>query len=217
MSTPQQTSEYLEARRESCRLLNLNADDLTAHEAIRADLLTVLRLWLDSSQSTLIAGGSADPTKILAVADVLGRLVPEPEHKTRRVDPREHMWRIYKEMRDNGEIPPEGTLQAKINEQAAEIERLKSALAEALAVPTLASPLPDNVVPMPRATAGKQNPAAATPQPSPPPPAAASAPVLGDLVMVCDPSPEEPWKSFVEPDGSIRATPFDGGKYWGPV
>jgi hypothetical protein len=93
MSTQPQTEEYLAARRESCRLLGLNADDLTPHETIRADLLTVLRLWLDSSQSTLIAGGSADPTKILAVAEVLGRLVPEAEHKTRREDPREIMWR----------------------------------------------------------------------------------------------------------------------------
>jgi hypothetical protein len=42
----------------------LNADDLTPHETIRADLATVLRLWLDGSQSALLAGGNADPVKM---------------------------------------------------------------------------------------------------------------------------------------------------------
>ena len=69
MSTQPQTEEYLAARRESCRLLGLNADDLTPHEMIRADLATVLRLWLDGSQSALLAGGNADPVKLLSVVD----------------------------------------------------------------------------------------------------------------------------------------------------
>ena len=82
MSTQPQTEEYLAARRESCRLLGLNADDLTPHEMIRADLATVLRLWLDGSQSALLAGGSADPVKLLSVVEALTKLVPETEHKS---------------------------------------------------------------------------------------------------------------------------------------
>jgi hypothetical protein len=67
MSAPQ-AEEYLAARIESCRLLGLNPDDLTAHEAIRADIATVLRLWLDNSQSALLGGGTADAGKLLSVA-----------------------------------------------------------------------------------------------------------------------------------------------------
>jgi hypothetical protein len=142
MSTPQ-TEEYLEARRESCRLLGLNADDLTPHEMIRADLLTVLRLWLDGSQSALLSGGTADPTKILAVADVLGKLVPEPEHKSRREDPRAHMWRTYSEMRRRGELAEkiqEPRLREQIAALQAEIATLRAGGATA---PPAALPLPD--------------------------------------------------------------------------
>lgn len=80
---PSQQNDFLAARAESCRLLGLNPDDLSPHEMIRCDLLTVLRLWLDGSQSALLSGGTADPVKILALAEVLGKLVPEPEHRSR--------------------------------------------------------------------------------------------------------------------------------------
>jgi hypothetical protein len=142
MSTPQ-TEEYLEARRESCRLLGLNADDLTPHEMIRADLLTVLRLWLDGSQSALLSGGTADPVKILAVADVLGRLVPEPEHKSRGEDPRAYMWRTYLEARRRGELAEkfrEPGLREQIAALQAEIATLKAGGASAHPA---ALPLPD--------------------------------------------------------------------------
>jgi hypothetical protein len=124
MSTPpnQQSEEYLAARLESCRLLGLNPDDLTAHEAIRADLATVLRLWLDGSQSTLLAGGSADPVKLLSVVEALTKLVPEAEHKSRREDPREHMWRTYLEMRRRGELAnPTSTFEGR-GRRIAELE-----------------------------------------------------------------------------------------------
>src|SRR6266550_274911 len=102
MSTQPQTEEYLAARRESCRLLGLNADDLSPHEAIRADLLTVLRLWLDNSQTTLLGGGTADAGKLLSVAEALTKFIPEPESKNHRVDPRERMLKTYQEMRARG-------------------------------------------------------------------------------------------------------------------
>jgi hypothetical protein len=221
MSTQPQTEEYLEARRESCRLLGLNADDLTAHETIRADLLTVLRLWLDSSQSTLIAGGTADPTKILAVADVLGRLVPEAEHKTRREDPRQHMLRTYKQMRErgaqfglgyDGKVLENERLKAKI----AELEAALAARADLVAPETSSAraqpppPPAGNVVNLPRAGAGLQKSAAAPAaplNPAPPPPtdeereralAIANAPVPQHVRDTRPPN--EAWRNFVRID-----------------
>jgi hypothetical protein len=125
MSTQPQTEEYLAARRESCRLLGLNADDLTPHEMIRADLATVLRLWLDGSQSALLAGGNADPVKLLSVVEALTKLVPETEHKSRGEDPRACMWRTYSEMRRRGALHGEGLDGLKL-----ENERLKAKIAE---------------------------------------------------------------------------------------
>jgi hypothetical protein len=147
MSTPQ-TEEYLAARIESCRLLGLNPDDLTAHEAIRADLATVLRLWLDGSQSTLLAGGSADPVKLLSVVEALTKLVPEAEHKSRREDPRDYMWRTYKQMRDRSAAFGQGydglkleneKLRAELVAKDARIAELEAALAGSV-------PLPPNAV-----------------------------------------------------------------------
>jgi hypothetical protein len=217
MSTQPQTEEYLAARRESCRLLGLNADDLTPHEMIRADLATVLRLWLDGSQSALLAGGSADPVKLLSVVEALTKLVPETEHKSRGEDPRKIMWQTYLGMRRRGELAdPMSTFEGA----RAEVERLRARVAEleagvAMPVegapPAPAAPAPGgNVVPMSRP------PSSAPPKPVPPSPAAASA-VLGDLVAVVDPSPQEPWREFIAPDGSISPTPVGGKKWWGPV
>src|SRR5580692_5564713 len=139
MSTQPQTEEYLAARRESCRLLGLNADDLTPHEMIRADLATVLRLWLDGSQSALLAGGNADPVKLLSVVEALTKLVPETEHKS-RVDHRQIMWETYLGMRRRGEIAgPEYSRDAalkRIAELEAEIAELKAGAPDLVATET---------------------------------------------------------------------------------
>jgi hypothetical protein len=190
MST--QPEEYLAARRESCRLLNLNADDLTAHETIRADLLTVLRLWLDGSQSALLSGGSADPTKILAVADVLGRLVPEPEHR-RRPDPREVLWQVIKERRDrlaageqgyDGLVRKVDRLQAELAAKDAELAALRAGAPPApveVAPPAPAAPAPDNVVRLSRPATERTT---SVVSPSSPPPQYELVPA------------DEPWRQF---------------------
>jgi hypothetical protein len=197
MSTPQ-SDEYLAARRESCKLLGLNPDDLTAHEAIRADLATVLRLWLDGSQSTLLAGGSADPVKLLSVVEALTKLVPEREQRSRGEDPRQYMWRTYLEMRRRGEI---GNAQLEARESdrlRARVAELESRLGGAPPAQS-ASPAPSNVVPLK--------------------PAASVAPeeeyeevVVTEAVL----GEPEPWRAYVGgPDNSIISTP--GRKDWGPV
>jgi hypothetical protein len=194
MSTPpSQQNDFLAARAESCRLLGLNPDDLSPHEMIRCDLLTVLRLWLDGSQSALLSGGTADPTKILAVADVLGKLVPEPEHRSRGEDPREYMWRTYKQMRDRGALHGEG-----YDGKVLENERLKAKIAEleaALAEPPLVAPppAPPNLVRL-------SPPASAAPAP-----AAPARPFVNGLSDIPQSvrdtrPPNEPWRAFTRID-----------------
>jgi hypothetical protein len=231
MSTPpnQQSEEYLAARLESCRLLGLDPDDLSPHEAIRADLATVLRLWLDGSQSTLLAGGSADPVKLLSVVEALTKLVPEAEHKSGREDPREHMWRTYLEMRRRGELgdrAAEPSLRAQIDQLRAENERLRAVLGSG-STAAIMPPTCDIVPPGERAECnpgmrpGPDDPrppvvieAKAVRTPPPPAPQPQAAPTY-------DYNTNSEWKDYVNSDGSIRSTPRGvgsfSGKDWGPV
>ena len=232
MSTQPQTEEYLAARRESCRLLGLNADDLTPHEMIRADLATVLRLWLDGSQSALLAGGNADPVKLLSVVEALTKLVPETEHKSRGESPQRYMLRTYLEMRRRGDLAGDENnfdfQRRRRFELEAEVERLRAEIAALKAgaensAPDVSAPgasggtnvtpggnvvklLPRGDNPGPPATAPdgavSPSPPAAPPKPAPQPQAAL-------------------WKDYVNSDGSIRSTPRGvgsfSGKDWGPV
>jgi hypothetical protein len=187
MSTQPQTEEYLAARRESCKLLGLNADNLTPHEMIRADLATVLRLWLDGSQSALLAGGNADPVKLLSVVEALTKLVPETEHKSRGADPRAHMWAVYSEMRRRGADVGQGYdgLKLTVERLQAENEQLKAQLAERAAA-SVPPPAGDNVVPLRQSCASTGA--------SPPPPKPAPAAPTG---LLTDGGGDEPWRPFV--------------------
>jgi hypothetical protein len=173
---------------------------------IRCDLLTVLRLWLDGSQSALLSGGTADPVKILAVAEVLGKLVPEPEHRSRGESPQEHMWRTYKQMRDRGALHGEGLDGLKL-----ENERLRAKIAEleAAAAPAPGEPFDDIPVVVERMPAPAGN---VVPM-SRPPAASAPAPAAPQY----DYNKEQGWKDYIEPTGEIRSTPRGPGRYWGPV
>ena len=203
---------YAKARSEIIALFGWNADSLSPDQTLRVDCAVALRLALDDLQGRIVRGESADVSRMLTASEALARLLPPTVLATppaeQHGDPRQVMWEIYKTMRERGElslreIPDEGLMQAKINEQAAEIERLKAQLAGGLApvpsdapmlVESVPAPAGGNVVPLPR----------------PNPPAASAAPQY-------DYNANQDWKNFVDPDGSIRPTPRGRGHYWGPV
>jgi hypothetical protein len=224
------SEEYLQARAESCKLLGLDPDDLTPFEAIRCDVLTCLRLWLDSGQGQLLAGGNVDPTKLLAVSEALTKFVPaESEHQSRREDPRQHMWRTYLEMRRRGELgdrAAEPSLRAQIDQLRAENERLRAVLGSG-STAAITPPTCDIVPPGERAECdpgmrpGPDDPrppvvieAKAVRTPPPPAPQPQAAPTY-------DYNTNSEWKDYVNSDGSIRSTPRGvgsfSGKDWGPV
>jgi hypothetical protein len=153
---------YAKARSEIIALFGWNADSLSPDQTLRVDCAVALRLALDDLQGRIVRGESADVSRMLTASEALARLLPPTVLATppaeQHGDPRQVMWEIYKTMRERGElslreIPDEGLMQAKINEQAAEIERLKAQLAGGLAparpdVPTVVERA--NVVPLPR-------------------------------------------------------------------
>jgi hypothetical protein len=220
-----------QARREAATLLGVDVEHLSAADGLRVDMISALRLVIDSEQATVLAGGSADLGKLNVAVQSLIALLPGhalPEPASNRIDPREIMLRTYKQMRERGAQFGLGYDGLKLTGERlrAELASKDPRIAELEAQLTGSVPLPPNAVklrndnPSQVATKNQNAPKGAIRNPSAPassPPAAASAPVLGDLVMVVDPSPDGTWRDFIEPDGSIRATPFGGGKYWGPV
>ncbi len=140
MTAPQQTEEYLAARLESCKLLGLNPDDLSPQEAIRADIVTVLRLSLDNSQGQLLAGGNADPTKVLAVAETLSRLIPEQKRaRDEKAEKEWHdqVWDFCQTQRAIGRADAEHEvyqLHLEIERKTAEIAELRAELTNLRAV-----------------------------------------------------------------------------------
>jgi hypothetical protein len=188
-----------QARREAAILLGVDIEHLSAADSLRVDMISALRLVIDHEQATVLDGGGADLGKLNVAVQSLIALLPGrelPEPASSRPDPREIMLRTYRQMRERGQIPPEGTLQAKINEQAAEIAALKAQLAGLPDVPTLVETVPApagaNVVPLPKPPSA---PAAA------PAARATAAPPQYDYNKNSD------WKNYVNSDGSIRSTP----------
>jgi hypothetical protein len=127
---------FAKARAEIIALFGWNADSLSPDQTLRIDCAVALRLALDDLQGRIVRGESADVSRMLTASEALARLLPPTVLATppaeQHGDPRQAMWEIYKTMRERGEIglkalaPDEGPLQTKINEQAAEIERLKA-------------------------------------------------------------------------------------------
>jgi hypothetical protein len=132
---------YAKARSEIIALFGWGTDSLTPDQSLRVDCACALRLALDDLQGRIVRGESADVARMLTASEALARLLPPTVLATPpsepRADPRQVMWEIYSTMRERGEIdlkaiPDEG-LQAKIDEQAAEIDRLKAQLVGGLA------------------------------------------------------------------------------------
>jgi hypothetical protein len=148
-------NDRAQARREAAILLGVDIEHLSAADGLRVDMISALRLVIDSEQASVLNGDQADLGKLNVAVQSLIALLPGrelPEPAANRPDPRQHMWKTYLDARRRGQIPEEGLTQAKINEQAAEIERLKAQLAGKTSEPDVpAEPEPDDADDMPEA------------------------------------------------------------------
>jgi hypothetical protein len=143
------TNDVLKARVEAAELLGFGDDPqrLCIADRLRVDLVVSLRAAIDHASASLIDGNSTDLLRLITATESLIKLLPERQlaaPESQRADPRQVMWQIYKQMRERGEIDlkaDEGLLQAKIDEQAAEIGRLKAQLAGELAPALLDVPM----------------------------------------------------------------------------
>jgi hypothetical protein len=127
------SSHYAKARSEIIALFGWSADGLTADQVLRIDCATALRLALDDLQGRIVRGESVDVARMLTASEALSRLLPPSAlavpPSEQHGDPRVKMFEIYMQMRERGEVPPEGWHQHRIKELEAENEALKARLA----------------------------------------------------------------------------------------
>jgi hypothetical protein len=130
---------YQKARTDVATTLGYDLDALSPEQSTRVDVATALRVLLDTQSGRLVRGESLDARELLMASEALSRLLPplrEPPSEPRE-DPRQVLWRIYSEMRERGEVPPEGGHQHRINGLEAEVAALKTQLAGAGLEPAL--------------------------------------------------------------------------------
>ena len=208
--TEPRNDDRAQARREAATLLGVDIEHLTAADSLRVDMVSALRLVIDSEQASILSGGSADLGKLNVAVQSLIALLPNrelPESAASRADPRAHMWAVYSEMRRRGADVGQGYDGAL--KRIAALEAEIAALKAGVPAPgeSTAPPLPDNVVKL-STRVDNPSPPAAPPKPAPQPQAAPTS----------DYNTDQSWRSHVLPDGTIIPTPFGGGsKYWGPV
>jgi hypothetical protein len=136
----QRSDDRSQARSEAAVLLGVDIDHLSAADSLRVDMVSALRLVIDSEQASVLSGSSADLGKLnVAVQSLIallpGRELPAPESD--HPDPRVKMWEIYRTMRERGEVPPEGWHQHRINRLELENARLRAQLVAGGLIPTL--------------------------------------------------------------------------------
>ena len=127
--TEPRSDDRTQARREAATLLGVDIDHLSAADGLRVDMVSALRLVIDSEQASILSGGSADLGKLNVAVQSLIALLPNrelPESAASRADPRAAMWAVYSEMRRRGELAePTSTYEG----MKAEVERLRGEVA----------------------------------------------------------------------------------------
>jgi hypothetical protein len=132
--TEPRNDDRAQARREAATLLGVDVDHLSAADGLRVDMISALRLVIDSEQAAVLAGGSADLGKLNVAVQSLIALLPGrelPEPASSRPDPRKIMFDTYMAMRRRGELgdrAAEPSLRAQIDQLRAENESLRAVL-----------------------------------------------------------------------------------------
>jgi hypothetical protein len=130
--TEPRSDDRSQARQEAAILLGVDIEHLSAADGLRIDMISALRLVIDHEQAAVLDGAAADLGKLnVAVASLIA-LLPNrelPKAASSREDPRKALFDLIMQQRERDGIPDEGTTQATINAQAAEIAQLRAQLA----------------------------------------------------------------------------------------
>src|ERR1700732_2014291 len=125
----------------SALLLRLDPQNLSPSDALRCDLISTLRLSIDSAQADALEGRAADLGRLIVATESLVKLLPSdpPKPESQRDDPRVVLWNIIKEGRDRAALGFEG-YDGKVKQVEAlqgEVAALKAQLMGAGLAPAL--------------------------------------------------------------------------------
>jgi hypothetical protein len=204
--TEPRSDDRSQARREAAILLGVDIEHLSAADSLRVDMVSALRLVIDSEQASILSGGSADLGKLNVAVQSLIALLPNrelPESAASRIDPRQVMLEMYMGMRRRGELAGDENsfdfqrrrrleLEAEVAALNGEIEQLKAQLAGSVPLPPSAVKLRNN----------NPSPPAAAPAAPPLPPAKPFVNGLSDIPQSVRDTrpPNEAWRNFVRID-----------------
>jgi hypothetical protein len=195
--TEPRSDDRAQARREAAALLGVDIEHLSPADNLRVDMVSALRLVIDSEQASILSGGSADLGKLNVAVQSLIALLPGSkldEPASSRPDPRKVMLETYLGMRRRGELAasylsPQQRLEvarAKVAEIEAEIAAITPSEADITPPGEIGEcyagirPGPDDPP--------KRRPVVIEGKPVPPAPATGG--LLTDNV-------DEPWRGFV--------------------
>jgi hypothetical protein len=181
-----------QARREAATLLGVDPENLSAADGLRVDMISALRLVIDSEQAAVLSGNQADLGKLnVAVQSLIALLpnskLPEPAPVDGGPsDPRQIMFENYKRQRERAAQFGQGydglkltveRLQSELANKDARIAELEATLAGSV-------PLPPNAVKL------------RNDNPSPPAAPSKSAPQPQATGLLTD-DEDQPWRPFV--------------------
>jgi hypothetical protein len=88
----QRSDDLLQARRESAELIGLDAEHLSPADTLRCDMISALRIVIDSEQANVVDGGRADLGRLVVATEHLIKLLPARQlaaPESQRDDPRQ--------------------------------------------------------------------------------------------------------------------------------
>src|SRR6202048_773529 len=86
----QRSDDLLRSRQEAALLLRLDPTNLSPSDALRCDLISTLRLSIDSAQADALEGRAAALGRLIVATESLVKLLPSepPKPESQREDPR---------------------------------------------------------------------------------------------------------------------------------
>ena len=187
--------DYEVLRTQTAQMLNLDLAALSPTEALRVDLTALLRLQLDALQGAALAGREIDLGKLQSCYGMLSKLMPQAVAAPQVREDHSARARLLALIEAQAEV-----IDLDRDERIAELEARLAAQAQVIA---------DKDATILALGGSLSAPQAASTSNQPPPPNA--SPPAHYLAQH-----NEPWRRYVQPDGSISSRGH-GGKYWGPV
>jgi Trp operon repressor len=220
-------TDFQRARAEAAELLGLDTGRLSPGDSLRLDLAVVLRRVVDTATEDSFSGTPIDIPRLMTAIERLTQLLPALQH-ARREDPRKHLLEMILEQRERRQIA-DRAVEPSLRQRVTMLETENASLRNTVRAAGLATITPSESDVTPPNDQSDRSFYRGPPREAPDDHLAMprtsrvieheAMPDEDDAVdlVATYAAPDEPWREFVQPDGSISSVPVSRGKFWGPV